>query len=114
MVAPEPLVSSMTFSMAASAPGEPSVPTTIAFMRGLYAPRLEDLDLRRVSDHESVGARLAGTAADVHVASEQRRLHAPVEPAHRRALEQDRVLDLGRLHDAVAADRGVRADVGVG
>ena len=37
----------------------------------------------------------------------------PSRPAHGRALEQDRVLDLGRLDHAVAPDRRVRADVGV-
>ena len=47
------------------------------------------------------------------VAAEQRALHAPVEVAHRRAREQDRVLDLGVVDRAALADRRVRADVAV-
>ena len=61
-----------------------------------------------VADHEAVGARLAVAARDGDVAAEQRGLHAPVEVAHRGALEQDRVLDLGALDHAVARRRRCR------
>src|SRR3954469_2690182 len=75
---------------------------------------LEDRDVSVVAHHEAVGARLARAAADVHVAAQQRGLHAAVKAAHRRAGEQDRVLDLGALDRAVLTDRGVGPDVAVG
>src|SRR5436305_10292581 len=64
---------------------------------------LEDPDLGVVADHEAVGARLALAAADLDVAPQQRCLHAPVEADHRGAHQEDRVLDLRALDDAVLA-----------
>ncbi len=56
---------------------------------------LEDLHLGVVADHEAVGLRQRGAAADVHVAADQARLDAVLEVADRRAGEHDRVLELG-------------------
>src|SRR5205823_4311850 len=75
--------------------------------------RLLDRDLGVVSDQEPVRARLAIVAGDGGVAPEQRRLHAPVEVAHRRAGEQDRVLNLRPVDRAPVADCGVGTDVAV-
>src|SRR3954451_18487551 len=74
----------------------------------------EDPDLGVVAHHEVVGAGLAVGARDLDVAAEQRALHPPLEADDRRALEQDRVLDLGPLDLALLADRRVRPDVAVG
>src|SRR3954452_1789783 len=68
----------------------------------LFAHVSQDPDLGVVADHEVVRARLAAlVAVDLHVAPQQRGLHAPAEVAHRGAGQQDRVLDLGALDQAV-------------
>src|SRR5213078_324464 len=69
--------------------------------------RLQDSDFAVIPDHEPVGAGLAVVAGHADVAPQQRRLHPAVEAADRRALQQDRVLDLGVLDHAPRAHRRV-------
>src|SRR5665213_1753886 len=75
---------------------------------------LRDADLRVVPDHEPVGPRLSVPAPDLDVAAQQRGLHTSVEITHRRAGEQDGVLDLGVADHAVLADGGIGTHVAVG
>src|SRR5215210_4371684 len=80
----------------------------------LFGHVSQDPDVRVVADEEAVGARLAQfLPRDAYIAAEQRGLHAPLQAAHRRAGQEDRVLDLGLLDEAVLRDRGVGPDVGV-
>src|SRR5215211_4064844 len=76
--------------------------------------RLEDLDVGIVSHHEPVGARQWGAAADPNITPDQACLYAVLQVADLRAREHDRVLELGPADPHLLADRGVRADVGVG
>src|SRR5205085_8024686 len=53
---------------------------------------------------EAIRPRLAVVSPDLDIASQERRLHAPVQAANRRAGEQDRVLDLCVLDRAARSE----------
>src|SRR6185503_4671422 len=72
-----------------------------------------DADLRIVSQHEAIRARLHRLAPDADVPADEAVDDAVRQVAHARSLEHDAVLDLGILDLDVVADRGERPDVGV-
>src|ERR671914_1178683 len=74
---------------------------------------LEDLNVRVVTDDETICLRQGRALAYAHIAPDQAGLDAVVQVADPRAGQHDRMLELGPLDVHVVADRRVRADVGV-
>ena len=94
-------------SLFTSAEPSPATPTRTA-----RAP-LKGSRSRSVADHEAVGLRQGGAAADRHVPADEAGLDPVLEVADRRAGEHDRVLQLRAVDRHVLADGRVGPDVGV-
>src|SRR2546428_8909000 len=78
-----------------------------------FPPRSYDADLRVVSDQEAVDAGPLDARVDADVRSDQGIGDAAGDPLQPRTLENDRVLDLATLDEAVRPDRRVGTDEGV-